>query len=81
MAGGKMLRVDIPQADGSITEFYGIASIYALRPVEEAIAREAAERAYIGRPVRPMTYKSPEPPAGITFVVKAEEDQDDGIEF
>lgn len=80
IAGGKMMRVDIPQADGSITEFYGIASIYALRPVEEAIAREAAERAYIGRPVRPMTYKDPEQPGRIEFEVKREEEED-GYQF
>lgn len=78
IAGGKMLRVDIPQPDGPISEFYGASSIYSIRPVEEAIAREAAERSYIGRPVRPMTYREPNEPAGIEFHVMRE-DEDDGI--
>jgi hypothetical protein len=55
IAGGKMLRVDIPGDDGDVTEFYGIASVYSIRPVSEEIARDLAKRVNI-QPVRPAQY-------------------------
>jgi hypothetical protein len=63
MFGGKMLRIDIPvEADKTVTEFYGCAAIYALRPCTEEIVRDHVKRSYEGdpRPVRPITYR-PEP--------------------
>ncbi len=62
IAGGKMLRIDIPvKNDGEeeetyVTEYYGTSSIYALRPVSEDVAREAL-KGVDPRPARPATYK------------------------
>ncbi len=65
IAGGKMLRVDIPTPDGDVTEFYSSASIYSLRPCSEEIARDAASERYgaLRKPVKPITYRDPEPSA------------------
>lgn len=58
MYGGKTLRIDIPAEGGDITEFYGTTSIYALRPVAEDVARDAAARCVASRPVRPVDYRA-----------------------
>ena len=44
MAGGKMLRIDVPGPDGATvaTQFYGASAIFCLTPVTEEIARRAA---------------------------------------
>lgn len=67
IAGGKMLRVDIHGADGVVaTEFYGVASVYSLRPVSEEIARAKGASIDV-RPVRPVEYRDRPalpPPAG-----------------
>ncbi len=61
MAGGRMLRLDIPvQAEAgmpaTVTEFYSAAALYALRPCSEELARNfAAERD--PRPARPVHYR------------------------
>lgn len=57
MFGGKLLRIDIPTADGEVTEFYGASSIYSLRPASEDVARRAAEGMGDPRPVRPVEYR------------------------
>lgn len=60
MAGGKMIRIDIPVTDDdSVTEYYGCSAIYALRPCTEEIARDHAKRSYGAdpRPVRPVDYQ------------------------
>ncbi len=60
LAGGKMLRIDIPISDGdSVTEFYGAASIYAIRPATEEVCRDTAYRSYGAdpRPIRPVDYR------------------------
>ena len=57
MFGGKLLRIDIPAEGGDITEFYGVTLIYALRPVAEDVARDAAARGGDPRPVRPVDYR------------------------
>lgn len=60
IAGGKMLRVDVHgENDTVITEFYGVASVYALRPVSEEIARDAARYTDL-RPIRPVEYRERE---------------------
>lgn len=61
IAGGKMLRIDIPTDGGDITEFYGCASVYSLRPVAEEYARNQAKQYGDPRPVRPMDYRLPSP--------------------
>jgi hypothetical protein len=58
MYGGKMLRIDIPLEGGDVTEFYNCASIYALRPLSEEVARDAAKRHVDPRPVRPVDYRA-----------------------
>lgn len=57
MFGGKLLRIDIPVGEG-ITEFYGCASIYALRPCTEEVARKFVQTSYDDpRPVRPVDFR------------------------
>lgn len=76
IAGGKMLRVDIPTPGGDVTEFYGVASIYSLRPCSEEIARDHGS--HIRAPVKPVAYatledrRATEPPRRDAF-----EDEDD----
>lgn len=63
MFGGKLLRIDIPCNDETtVTEFYGCASVYSLRPCTEEIARRHAKETYGGdpRPVRPVDYRDPD---------------------
>ncbi len=60
MAGGKMMRVDIPISEAEhVTEFYGCAAIYSVRPCSEEIARDHIKRSYGAdpRPVRPVDYR------------------------
>lgn len=57
IAGGKMLRIDIPTDAGDVTEFYGSASLYALRPCAEEIARDMSKGYADPRPVRPVEYR------------------------
>ena len=57
MFGVKMLRIDIPAGDGTVTEFYQPQVIYALRPVAEEIARAEAARYGDPRPVQPVEYR------------------------
>lgn len=64
MFGGKLIRVDIPVKDGDIeghvTEFYGCASIYSMRPATESVVKEAALREWGGvdpRPFMPVDFK------------------------
>lgn len=61
VAGGKMLRVDIPVSDSDhVSEFYGVPAIYSIRPTTEEIAREKAGYSYHDpRPVRPVDYRPP----------------------
>lgn len=58
VAGGLMLRIDIPtEGEEYATEYYGASSIYALRPVNEEIARDH-HAARDPRPPRPVKYRS-----------------------
>lgn len=60
IAGGKMLRIDIPVSDGEVTEFYSTAAIYALRPCTEAVVRDHLGDGYGDpRPVRPADFRAP----------------------
>lgn len=57
VAGGIMLRVDVPtDEDDFATEYYGASSIYALRPISEEIAR-THYAARDPRPPRPLSYR------------------------
>ena len=59
MAGGRMIRIDIPVGEDHVTEFYGASAIYALRPSTEELVRDAIKRSYGAdpRPVRPVDYQ------------------------
>jgi hypothetical protein len=61
MFGGKLLRIDIPSDGGDVTEFYSVASIYALRPCSEEVARDACKGFCDPRPVRPVEYRERKP--------------------
>lgn len=57
IAGGLMLRIDIPtEGEDYATEYYGASSIYALRPVAEEVARDHYA-ARDPRPPRPVQYR------------------------
>ena len=55
------IRIDIPTDSGDVTEFYGRAAIFSLRPCTEDVARAAAKGFGDPRPIRPVDYR-PEPP-------------------
>ncbi len=78
LAGGKMLRIDIPvSTEDYVSEFYGVGALYSIRPTTEEIAREnAGYRFNDPRPVRPVDYR---PTAALE--VARDEDGDDGINF
>jgi hypothetical protein len=44
VAGGSFLRVDVPEVEGrpAFTKILGTASIFAITPCDEAVARKAA---------------------------------------
>ena len=72
IAGGVMLRIDIPtEGEEYVTEYYGASSIYALRPVSEAVARDHFA-ARDPRPVNPADYRRP------SIEHHDDEDDDDG---
>lgn len=58
VAGGLMLRIDVPVDDGDdfVTEYYGATSIYALRPISEEVAKGHYSRSD-PRPRRPADYR------------------------
>jgi hypothetical protein len=58
MYGGRMLRIDIPLDGGDVTEFYSCASIYALFPLSEERARNAAKRYAGPRTVQAVAYRA-----------------------
>ena len=56
--GGKLLRIDIPLADGGmVSEFYGTAAIYCMTPCTEEVARGRVSRYNDPRPIRPVDYR------------------------
>ena len=79
IAGGKMLRVDIPTKGGDVTEFYGVQAVYALRPCSEEIVRGEITRWNDPRPVRPVEYRDPEP-TRLTHSTRTEDADDHGGE-
>ena len=66
IAGGKMLRIDIPVArdavgnDVTVTEFYSVSAIYCMTPCTEEIARGRVNSYNDPRPLRPMEYRERE---------------------
>ena len=82
IAGGKMLRIDIPVQkddagqDVTVTEFYGAAAIYCMTPCSEELARGRVTRYNDPRPVRPMKYR-----AQRRIEQEAKEDDDEDVAF
>lgn len=71
IAGGVMLRIDVPTEDGEhVSEFYGSSAIYALRPISEAVAQDHFARRD-PRPVKPADYR----PTALEY--QDDEDEDD----
>jgi len=81
MYGGKLLRIDIPTDGGDVTEYYGCTSVYALRPLAEEVARDAAKRHSDPRPVRPVDYRLEKPREADRRAVDDVDDQDDDPPF
>jgi len=50
VAGVAMLRIDVPQGDKTVTQFYAAQSIYALTPTTEETVR-----AFTGNHVAPIS--------------------------
>lgn len=57
IAGGKLLRIDIPTCDGAVTEFYGASAIFSLRPCSEDVARGCADQLGEVRPIAPTDWR------------------------
>ena len=58
MDDNPLVRIDCPTADGSeITEYYGRAAIFSLRPCSEEIARDYAKNYGPSHPPRPIQYQ------------------------
>ena len=81
IAGGAFLRVDVPKADKSGTDFtryYGASAIYSVSPVSEEIVMRLVE-SYRQRPV--SRYELPEPEREDEGAMEPQEDDgedDDG---
>lgn len=75
IAGAKMIRIEIPVGDDgtTVTEYYGPAAIYGIRPAAEDVVRDWARRWGDPRPARPVEYR---PPA-----IEVERDEEDGPDF
>src|ERR1700674_1722976 len=84
MAGTKMLRVDIPIStddagqDVVLTEYYSGASVYALRPCTEEVARHEMKGMSDPRPVRPMGFREPKQIEEVIDRALASHQEDDG---
>ena len=54
IAGGSLVRIDIPEVNGrkGFTNLFGVGSVYAITPMEEAAARVLAERLQVA-PIQP----------------------------
>ena len=80
IAGGKMLRVDVPAADPAstpaVTQFYGVAAIYCLTPTTEPVARQLAARNQPA-PVTPWELRPALPAAGVVTEPPEDEYDDD----
>lgn len=55
--GGKLARLDVPQADGSfVTTFFGAGSVYRITFVTEPVARHVAGKGSAAAPVQPWDF-------------------------
>ena len=83
IAGGKMLRIDIPVSkddagnDVTVTEFYGAGAIYCMTPCSEEIARGRVTPYNDPRPVRPMEYRERKQLTSDRAVLDEENEEDE----
>lgn len=64
--GAKLGRIDIPKADGTITQYFGGGSVYRLTVVTEDVARQIASTCNAA-PIQPWEFprgRLPAPTAG-----------------
>lgn len=79
IAGTKMLRITLPAEGGDVEEFYGGASVYALRPMEEDVVRDWWRDRADPRPVRAVGYRAEPERAALSGYV--DDDDDDLIPY
>ena len=78
MYGGKLLRIDIPLADGcQVSEFYGTGAVYCMTPCTEEVARARIDRFNDPRPIAPVSFR-PHDTKRITREVEAGEGEKEG---
>jgi hypothetical protein len=72
------IQIDIPiEGGGEVTEFYGRAAIFSLRPCTEEIARQTAKMYGDPRPVRPVDYRERAEVPQLPFATQDEPDDSD----
>lgn len=88
IAGGSLLRIDIPTDDGDVSEFYGASAIFCMTPTAEEICRDRCKgsRGTIPRPVQYRIEDDSTAPAAAAPAAAAGEGNtsdidDDQIEF
>lgn len=73
--GAKLGRIDIPQGDGFVTQYFNGSSIYRLTPVTEEIARAVAA-CNQPKPVHRWELRKPELAAGEVDAIDTEAEDD-----
>lgn len=79
--GGKMARLDVPDGDGFVTEFFGHSAVFRIRPVTEDVARAVAD-ANKPEPIRSWEMKPRQlhPPDGYHEAYLEASDEDDSCD-
>lgn len=76
IAGGKLLRIDIP-SDPPATQYYGVAAIYCITPTTEEIARTVAVH---NQPEPVHRWELPKPRGEVIDAHGIRHDPDDDVE-
>lgn len=77
IAGGKFLRIDVPDAAGKLTtQFYSPASVYCITPTTEEIVKAYASR-NAAAPVHRFELSMPKDDAPVRDVDPLNENEDD----
>lgn len=59
IAGASFIRIDVPNGDAAVTQFYSPSAVYAITPTTEATARQVANPASVA-PVRAWELPPPD---------------------
>ena len=78
VAATKMLRIDIPSEPDDVTEIYGGAAIYCIRPTSEEVVKDMAKQYGDVRPIKPVEYQEPRQ-LPVDDGMYADQPEDDGI--